>query len=143
MRLTAFLPSLLPSRLSSHLPSRLPRRASAQLPALALLLVAVLLLVALLPRPAAASDMPSYDLTLDNGRLTPEVLEVKAGEKFVIQLHNAGNTPAEFESNSLRKEKVLAPGVKSFVVIHPLRAGSYDFFDDFHLPDARGKVVAE
>ncbi|NVN54452.1 cupredoxin domain-containing protein [bacterium Scap17] len=144
MRLTAFLPSRLPS----HLPSRLPRRASAQLPALALLLVAVLLLVALLvaallPRPAAASDMPSYDLTLDNGKLIPEVLEVKAGEKFVIQLHNAGNTPAEFESNSLRKEKVLAPGVKSFVVIHPLRAGSYDFFDDFHLPDARGKVVAE
>lgn len=142
MRLTSFLPSLLPSRLSSHLPSRLPRRASAQLPALAMLLVA-LLLAALLPRPAAASDMPSYDLTLDNGKLIPEVLEVKAGEKFVIQLHNAGNTPAEFESNSLRKEKVLAPGVKSFVVIHPLRAGSYDFFDDFHLPDARGKVVAE
>lgn len=137
MRLTSFLPSLLPSRLSSHLPSRLPPRASALLPALALLLVA------LLPRPAAASDMPSYDLTLDNGKLIPEVLEVKAGEKFVIQLHNAGNTPAEFESNSLRKEKVLAPGVKSFVVIHPLRAGSYDFFDDFHLPDARGKVVAE
>ncbi len=137
MRLTSFLPSLLPSRLSSHLPSRLPRRASALLPALAMLLVA------LLPRPAAASDMPSYDLTLDNGKLIPEVLEVKAGEKFVIQLHNAGNTPAEFESNSLRKEKVLAPGVKSFVVIHPLRAGSYDFFDDFHLPDARGKVVAE
>lgn len=83
MRLTAFLPSRLPS----HLPSRLPRRASAQLPALALLLVAVLLLVALLvaallPRPAAASDMPSYDLTLDNGKLIPEVLEVKAGEKI-------------------------------------------------------------
>ncbi|MDO6816729.1 cupredoxin domain-containing protein [Cobetia amphilecti] len=133
MRLTSFLPSLLPS----HLPSRLPPRASALLPALAMLLIA------LLPRPAAASDMPSYDLTLDNGKLIPEVLEVKAGEKFVIQLHNAGNTPAEFESNSLRKEKVLAPGVKSFVVIHPLREGSYDFFDDFHLPDARGKVVAE
>lgn len=133
MRLTSHLPSLLPSLFAS----RLPHRASALLPALALLLVA------LLPRPAAASDMPSYDLTLDNGKLIPEVLEVKAGEKFVIQLHNAGNTPAEFESNSLRKEKVLAPGVKSFVVIHPLRAGSYDFFDDFHLPDARGKVVAK
>ncbi|WP_404983436.1 cupredoxin domain-containing protein [Cobetia marina] len=122
---------------------RLPRRRSARQSVAALLPTLALLLAVLLPRMTLASDMPSYDLTLTNGKLSPEVLKVKAGEKFVIQLHNAGNTPAEFESNSLRKEKVLAPGVKSFVVIHPLRAGSYDYFDDFHLPDARGKVVAE
>ncbi|MDH2295009.1 cupredoxin domain-containing protein [Cobetia sp. 1AS1] len=118
-------------------------RLSRRLSVLRLIPLLAILLPALLPSGlAAASDMPSYDLTLENGTLKPEVLKVKAGEKFVIQLHNAGNTPAEFESNSLRKEKVLAPGVKSFVVIHPLRAGSYDYFDDFHLPDARGKVIA-
>lgn len=117
---------------------RLSRRLYALLSPVLLLVLSA----ALLPNTALATDMPSYDLTLKNGTLTPKVLKVKAGEKFIIQLHNAGNTPAEFESNSLRKEKVLAPGVKSFVVIHPLRAGSYDYFDDFHLPDARGQVVA-
>lgn len=90
-----------------------------------------------------AADLPSYDLTLHNGTLDPETLHVKAGERFKISLHNTGNTPVEFESRSLRKEKVMGPGVDSFVVVHPLKPGEYDFFDEFHLPDARGRVIAE
>ncbi|GAB2793335.1 cupredoxin domain-containing protein [Halomonas shantousis] len=90
-----------------------------------------------------AGDLPSYDLTLHNGTLDPETLHVKAGERFKINLHNTGNTPVEFESRSLRKEKVMGPGVDSFVVVHPLKPGEYDFFDEFHLPDARGQVIAE
>jgi High-affinity Fe2+/Pb2+ permease len=30
-------------------------------------------------------------------------------------------------------EKVLGAGVESFVVIHPLKAGSYHFIDEFHM----------
>ncbi|QEL12653.1 cupredoxin domain-containing protein [Kushneria phosphatilytica] len=91
---------------------------------------------------AYASELTEYTLTLHNGTLSPRTLHVKAGERFKITLKNTGNTPAEFESTSLRKEKVLGPSVTSFVVIHPLKPGSYDFFDDFH-PDARGSLIAE
>ncbi|MCM2129629.1 cupredoxin domain-containing protein [Larsenimonas rhizosphaerae] len=98
----------------------------------------------LLAVPALAqAALPSYTLTLHNGELTPQTLHVKAGERFKIELHNTGNTPVEFESTSLRKEKVMGPGVSSFVVVHPLKPGEYDFFDEFHLPDARGTLVAE
>ena len=90
-----------------------------------------------------AAGLPSYDLTLHNGELDPKVLRVKAGERFKINLYNSGNTPVEFESRSLRKEKVMGPGVRSFVVVHPLRPGQYDFFDEFHLPDAQWWVIAE
>ncbi|MGC3871875.1 cupredoxin domain-containing protein [Halomonas sp. GXIMD04776] len=90
-----------------------------------------------------AAGLPAYDLDLHNGELKPQELHVKAGERFKINLHNTGNTPVEFESRSLRKEKVMGPGVDSFVVIHPLKPGKYDFFDEFHLPDAQGLVIAE
>jgi len=43
----------------------------------------------------------------------------------------------------LRKEKVLAPGADSFVVVAPLDAGEYRFFDDFHQSTAQGVIVAK
>ncbi|MFD2192218.1 cupredoxin domain-containing protein [Pistricoccus aurantiacus] len=92
---------------------------------------------------AWAGSLPAYDLELHNGELKPRELHVKAGERFKINLHNTGNTPVEFESRSLRQEKVMGPGVESFVVIHPLKPGEYDFFDEFHLPGAQGLVIAE
>lgn len=110
-------------------------------PALLSLLLALATLIT--ATSASADALPHYDLTLHNGELTPQNLHVKAGERFKINLHNTGNTPAEFESRSLRQEKVMGPGVDSFVVIHPLQPGEYDYFDEFHLPDAQGHVIAE
>ena len=52
----------------------------------------------------------------------------------------AGDTPAEFESNELRKEKVLAPKTTSILVFRTLDPGEYPFFDDFH-PDAPKAVL--
>lgn len=100
-------------------------------------------LALLLAAATAAAELPTYRLELHNGELRPARLEVKAGERFKIELHNTGNTPVEFESTRLRKEKVMAPGVQSFVVVHPLKPGEYGFYDEFHLPDARGVIVAE
>ncbi|WP_336368602.1 cupredoxin domain-containing protein [Marinobacter sp. C2H3] len=91
----------------------------------------------------ALADMPSYDLELKDGTLTPQTIEVKAGEKFKLNLNNTGNSPVEFESSRLRQEKVLGPGAKSFVVIPALKAGEYEFIDEFHMPDAKGKIVAK
>lgn len=91
---------------------------------------------------AEAGALPTYRLTLVDGRLDPVELEVVAGQRFKIELHNAGSTPVEFESRRLRQEKVMGPGVHSFVVVHPLKPGRYDYFDEFHLPDAQGVIIA-
>jgi hypothetical protein len=72
--------------------------------------------------------------------VTPSRLEVPAKRRFKLELHNTGKTPAEFESTELRKEKVLAAGTVSSLIIRTLDPGEYTFFDDFH-PGAPAAVL--
>ncbi|EJN06897.1 cupredoxin domain-containing protein [Herbaspirillum sp. YR522] len=92
---------------------------------------------------ALAADLPTFKLEMQDGKLIPPRIEVPTGQRIKIEIHNIGKSAAEFESIELRKEKVLAPGAQSFVVIAPLRAGEYKFFDDFHLNMPQGVIVAK
>ncbi|MDR1351218.1 MAG: cupredoxin domain-containing protein [Zoogloeaceae bacterium] len=91
----------------------------------------------------AADDMPTIKLLMKQGRLYPATLEVPANTRFRLEIHNEGPGAAEFESLELRKETVLAPGVTRTLVFHPLKPGSYSFFDDFHAETAQGRIVAK
>lgn len=103
--------------------------------------VIVALLAAYLgPLSPARADMPVYTLTFKaGGSFEPARLEVPAG-RFKIILVNESTEAVEFESLPLRKEKVLGPGVTSFVVLSLSRPGAYPFFDDFH-PNVKGTLV--
>ncbi len=99
-----------------------------------------LALMAGLGAPALAADLPTFTITFKpDGNFDPQRLEVPAG-RFKLVLVNESQEPVEFESLPLRKEKVLGPGVKSFVVLNVSRPGDYPFFDDFH-QDAKGTLV--
>lgn len=87
-------------------------------------------------------DLPAYMVEMENGKLMPETLVVPAKTKFRIIVRNLGNVPAEFESNQLRQEKVLYMGTQGVVIVMPLDAGDYDYFDDF-TPGAKGKITAK
>ena len=91
---------------------------------------------------AHADDLPTFKLEMNDGKLNPARIEVPTGKRIKIEVHNVGKGAAEFESVELRKEKVLAPGASSFVVIAPLSPGEYKFFDDFH-QQAQGLIVAK
>ncbi|NML35271.1 cupredoxin domain-containing protein [Paraburkholderia antibiotica] len=91
---------------------------------------------------AQAADLPTFQLEMKDGTLNPARIEVPAGQRIKIEVRNTGKGAAEFESVQLRKEKVLAPGAESFVVIAPLQPGEYKFFDDFH-QQAQGVIVAK
>ncbi|MCP3706607.1 cupredoxin domain-containing protein [Paraburkholderia sp. CNPSo 3274] len=91
---------------------------------------------------AHAEDLPTFKLEMTDGKLNPARIEVPAGKRIKIEVRNTGKGAAEFESVQLRKEKVLAPGADSFVVIAPLDPGEYKFFDDFH-QQAQGVIVAK
>ena len=92
------------------------------------------------PVSAARADTPTYTLTFRaDGTFEPTRLEVPAG-RFKIVLVNESTEAVEFESLPLRKEKVLGPGVSSFVVLSLSRPGEYPFFDDFH-PQVKGTLV--
>ncbi|SCZ06989.1 Cupredoxin-like domain-containing protein [Pseudomonas sp. NFACC37-1] len=105
---------------------------------LAWLMLTVLLLPSL-----AQAELPTYELSMRDGHFTPPQLEVPAGKRFKIVLKNVGQGPAEFESTPLRVEKVLSPGVTTFVVIHPLRPGHYPFFDEFNPQLPEGGILAQ
>ncbi|UYZ85387.1 cupredoxin domain-containing protein [Entomomonas sp. E2T0] len=82
---------------------------------------------------AIAAPLPTYEITIKDGVFSPSSIEVPAKQRFKIIVKNIGSGPAEFENLSMRVEKVLAAGVSSFVVIHPLKPGSYHFIDEFHM----------
>jgi hypothetical protein len=112
-------------------------------PAATLSVLTCLALLALSFVPGAnlrAEDEPVFSIEFKDGKVAPLRVEVPANKRFKLELRNAGTTPAEFESNELHKEKVLAPGTTSFLVFRTLDRGEYTFFDDFH-PDAPKAVI--
>ena len=81
-------------------------------------------------------------LTLKDHHFTPTDVTVPAGERFRIEVQNQDTTPAEFESNDLRVEKIVVPGGKIVVTAGPLKPGTYKFFDDYHPDLAKGTLTA-
>ena len=91
---------------------------------------------------ASAEDYPVFVIEFKDGAISPPAIEVPAGTRFKLELRNTGGSPVEFESIELRKEKVLGPGVTSFIVIRSLDPGEYRFFDDFHLDMPPATLIA-
>ena len=91
----------------------------------------------------SAAEEPVFVIEMADGVLTPSRLEVPAGKAFKLEVTNAGATPAEFESKTLRKEKVIAPKAKASFAIKALAAGEYDFFDEHQPKAAPGVIVAK
>lgn len=106
-------------------------------------IVGAAFMLALTSMPAQAADMPTIQLLMKDGRLFPETLVVPANTRFRLQITNEGPGAAEFECLELRKESVLAPGVTRSLVFHPLKPGTYKFFDDFHPSTGQGKIEAK
>ena len=88
----------------------------------------------------AEEEEPVFTIAFKDGAVAPLRLEVPANRRFQLLLRNDGETPAEFESSELHKEKVLAPKTAAILVIRTLDPGEYPFFDDFH-PDAPKAVL--
>ncbi len=90
----------------------------------------------------AADELPTFEIVARDGRLSPERLEVPAGQRIKLVIRNQGKAPIEFENLGMRVEKVLAPGASSFVVLPRLKPGEYEFIDEFHMDTGRMKVIA-
>ncbi len=92
---------------------------------------------------AQTAELPTFEIVAREGRLLPERIEVPAGKKIKLTIRNEGAGPIEFENLDLRIEKVLAPGASSFLVIHPLKPGSYRFIDEFHPATGAMQLIAK
>jgi len=109
------------------------------IPRLFAVAIALVVLLALAVR-AAAADLPTFAVNLTGERIDPARLEVPAATSVKFTLRNTSRGAVEFEGRDVRVEKVLGPGVESFVVLPPLKPGTYRFFDEFH-PDIPDMLV--
>jgi Cupredoxin-like domain len=92
--------------------------------------------------PTSAQQAVSVSISVQNHRFQPA--QIHAPAKVPIELHvkNLDPTPMEFESVSLRVEKVVAGNSEGVIRLRPLEAGSYSFFDDFNR-QTRGTLVVQ
>jgi hypothetical protein len=91
---------------------------------------------------ASAQQRTTIPLTIKDHRFEPAEPHAPAGQPLTIVLKNLDPTPAEFESKTLRVEKVVVGGGQVTINIRPLAAGRYRFFDDFH-EETQGFLVVE
>jgi hypothetical protein len=82
-------------------------------------------------------------VTIKNHRFDPTELRVPAGKRVSIYVINEDPTPEEFESNSMKVEKIIPGKSKGLVRVGPLPPGRYDFFGDFNQDTAKGVLIAE
>ncbi|NBO18170.1 MAG: cupredoxin domain-containing protein [Proteobacteria bacterium] len=94
----------------------------------------------LLPISAHADD---YVLTLKDHKFTPDTLEVASGTKHTLTVKNEDSSPAEFESNSLSREKIIKGNSEAKISVGPLKPGNYEFMDEFHDSTAKGTLIVK
>ena len=82
-------------------------------------------------------------LVIKNHMFEPAELKVPAHQKIKLIVHNQDSGAEEFESKSLKREKVIAAGAKATIVLGPLKPGKYEFFGEFNPATAKGVVIAE
>lgn len=100
------------------------------------------LVLAWLAAPVYAEDA-AVQVTLKDHKFTPAEIEAPAAKAFAIEIVNQDSAAAEFESKELRVEKVVPAGGKASVRVRALKAGRYNFFDDYHQDSAQGYVVVK
>lgn len=84
-----------------------------------------------------------YTIILKDHQFSPAELVIPAGQKVKITVENHDATPAEFESYELNREKIIVGGGKAVIFIGPLKAGTYPYFDEFHMDTTKGTIKAQ
>jgi len=86
------------------------------------------------------ADTPVYEIQIKDHLFLPSKVEIPAGKKVKLLILNEDNTPEEFESYELNREKVIMGNSKGIIFIGPLKPGSYPFFGEFNPLTAQGSV---
>ena len=91
---------------------------------------------------AVAADS-ELSLVIKNHMFEPSELKVPANQRIKLNIQNLDKTAEEFESHSMKKEKVIPAGGKAVIFLGPLKPGSYEFIGEFNPKTAKGLVIAE
>jgi hypothetical protein len=89
------------------------------------------------------AEIPIFTIEIRNHLFNPSVLVVPSGQKVKLIVHNLDDTPEEFESYELNREKVIMGGAKANIFIGPLDPGDYPFFGEFYPKTAQGIIKVQ
>ena len=107
------------------------------------LIAAAFAALAAVATPAAIAADPEFTLVIKDHKFAPTEVKVPANQKVKLIVDNQDATAEEFESHSLKREKVIGPRSKATIMIGPLKPGRYPFVGEFHEATAKGVVIAE
>jgi len=107
------------------------------------LTLAAICAIAMLPlSPSRAQQATEVQVSYSNGQFQPSELRAPADKPITVRVKNLDAKAMEFESKSLRVEKVVAAKSEGVINVRALKPGRYEFYDDFN-EKARGALVVQ
>jgi len=107
-----------------------------------LVLAAIGAIAMLQVSPSQAQQATEIHLTYFKGQFQPSQVSAPADKPISFRIKNLDAKAMEFESTSLRVEKVVAAGSEGVVNVRALKPGRYEFYDDFN-DKARGALTVQ
>lgn len=92
--------------------------------------------------PSQAQQATEINLTYSKGQFQPAQVSAPADKPITFRVKNLDAKAMEFESTSLRVEKVVAAGSEGVINVRALKPGRYEFYDDFN-EKARGALTVQ
>jgi hypothetical protein len=99
--------------------------------------------VSLAVLPALADDPVQMTIVIKDHKFDPMDIKVPAGKVIELTVDNQDPTPEEFESATLKVEKVIPGSSKGKVRFGPLNPDVHLFIGEFNQATARGTVTVE
>ena len=107
------------------------------------LALAAVCAIAMLPaHTSQAQQATEIQVTYSRGQFQPSQLSAPADKPITFRVKNLDAKAMEFESKSLRVEKVVAANSEGVINVRALKPGRYEFYDDFN-EKARGALTVQ
>jgi hypothetical protein len=107
-----------------------------------LILVATCAVAMLQASPLQAQQATEIQLSYSKGQFQPSEVRAPADKPVTFRVKNLDAKAMEFESKSLRVEKVVAANSEGVINVRALKPGRYEFYDDFN-EKARGALTVQ
>jgi Cupredoxin-like domain len=106
-------------------------------------LAALALASTLAANAALAQNATEIQLSYKDKKFDPVEISAPANTPVVIKLKNDDTKPMEFESKTLKIEKVVAGSSEATINVRAQKPGRYEFFDEYNEKTARGTLVVK
>ena len=92
---------------------------------------------------ARAQSATEIQLSYKDKKFDPAEISAPANTPIVIKFKNLDAKAMEFESKTLKIEKVVAGSSDAVINVRAQKAGRYEFFDEYNEKTARGALVVK